>query len=158
MASETPASGPFGLPRSAVWGGALVVIILVSFFAGWTMGARPIDDLTVQSELAEARAQASQISAAELESRLLASQALSLLYRTASDVDARNFGTANERLDEAAATLARVDPVAIGPAAGTLETLRMEMEALDLRVADDLAGQRAALTELIGRLSAALEG
>lgn len=157
MASETSSSGPFGLPRFAVWGAALVVVILVSFLAGWMMGARPIDDLTVRAELAEAGARASDIAAGELESRLLASQALSLLYRTASDVDARNFGTANERLDEAAATLARVDPVAIGPSAGTLETLRMQMEALDLRVADDLEGQRAALAELIQRLSAALE-
>jgi len=157
--SQDPSAPPdlFGLPRPVAWGGSLLLLALVVFGVGWMMGARPIDDLNREVEQAEARAEASASVAAGLEARLNAHRALSLLYRTMLDVDARNFGTANQRLDEAAATLAEVDPNAIGPAATDLENLRRELGDLDLRVAEDLAEQRGILSDLARRLAAILD-
>lgn len=121
------------------------------------MGARPIGDLRHGMEQAEASAEASGRLAGEAEARMHAHRALSLLYRTMLDVDARNFGTANQRLDEAAAALAQVDRDAIGPAALDLEELRRELGELDLRVAEDLEEQRGTLAELARRLAAVLD-
>lgn len=157
--SRSPSATPglFGLPRPMAWGGAVLLLALVVFGVGWMMGARPIDELTRNVEEAGARAEANALLAEGLEARLHAHQALSLLYRTILDMDARNFGTANQRLDEAAAMLAQVDPNAIGPAATELEELRRELGELDLRVAEDLAEQRSILAELARRLAAVLD-
>jgi hypothetical protein len=157
MESQPPSPGPSGLPRSVVWGGGLLLLLIVTFIVGWTVGARPIDDLRHGVEQAEARAEASGLIAGELEARLHAHRGLSLLYRTMLDVDARNFGTANQRLDEAAAALAQVDLDAIGPAATELEDLRRELGELDLRVAEDLEEQRSTLAELARRLATVLD-
>ena len=149
--------GLFGLPRPVVWVGGLVLLALIFFGVGWMVGAGPIDDLSHDVEQAEARAEASASLAEGLEARLNAHRALSLLYRTMLDVDARNFGTANERLDEAAAALAQVDPNAIGPAGTELEDLRRELGELDIRVAEDLAEQRGVLADLARRLAVILD-
>ena len=158
-ASQDPSASPglFGLPRAVALGGGVLLLALVVFGVGWMMGARPIDNLNRDVEQAEARAEANAALAEGLESRLHAHQALSLLYRTMLDVDARNFGTANQRLDEAAAALARVDPNAIGPAAADLDDLRRELGELDIRVAEDLAEQRGILSELARRLADVLD-
>ena len=150
-------SGLSGLPRSVAWGGGLLLLALVVFGLGWMMGARPIDDLSRDVEQAETRAEANALLAGGLEARLHAHRALSLLYRTMLDVDARNFGTANQRLDEAATALAQVDPDAIGPSATDLEGLRRELGELDLRVAEDLAEQRSILADLARRLAVILD-
>lgn len=157
--SHSPSASPdlFGLPRPVAWGGGLLLLALVVFGVGWMVGARPIDTLSRDVEEAEARAEANALLAEGLEARLDAYRALSLLYRTMLDVDARNFGTANERLDEAAAALAQVDPNAIGPAGTDLEDLRRELGELDLRVAEDLAQQRDTLAELARRLAVILD-
>jgi len=116
------------------------------------VGSRPVEGLSQRLGQAEMAARESGTRVAALEARLHAHRALSLLHRTMLDVDDRNFGTANQRLDDAGAALARVDPDAIGPIAGSLETLRLELVALDLRVADDLAEQRSTLSGLADRL------
>lgn len=163
MPSDSSSSGSsaspdvFGLPRPVVWGGGLLLLALVVFGVGWVVGARPIDTLSRDVEEAEARAEANALLAEGLDARLDAYRALSLLYRTMLDVDARNFGTANQRLDEAAAALAQVDPNAIGAAGTDLEDLRRELGELDLRVAEDLAEQRDTLAELARRLAVILD-
>ena len=70
-------------------------------------------------------------------------EAVSLLYRTALDLDARNFGTANDRLEEAASILDRV-----AAAGSALERLRSTVASTDINVAQDLAGQRIAVLGL----------
>jgi hypothetical protein len=152
MGSQTSSDRLFGLPRSVAWGGGLLLLLLAAFALGLMVGARPIDDLSQRVEQAEAAAQETEAQAAGLEARLHAHRALSLLYRTMLDVDARNFGTANERLDEVAAALAQVNRDAIGPAAEDLEELQRDLGALDIRVADDLAEQRSTLAEFAQRL------
>jgi hypothetical protein len=163
MPSDSSSHGPsasprlFGLPRPVAWGGGLLLLVLIVFGVGWMMGARPIDSLSRDVAQAEARAEANVLLAESLEARLDAHRALSLLYRTMLDVDARNFGTANQRLDEAAAALAQVDPDAIGPAGTDLEDLRRQLGELDIRVAEDLAEQRSVLAELARRLAVLLD-
>ena len=157
--SRGPSASPerFGLPRPVAWGGGLLLLALVVFGAGWMMGARPIDTLSRSVDQAEARAEANALLAEGLEARLHAHQALSLLYRTMLDVDARNFGTANQRLDDAAAALGRVDHNTLGPTGTDLENLRRELGSLDIPVAEDLAEQRGILAELARRLAAILD-
>ena len=62
------------------------------------------------------------------------------LYRTAIDLDARNFGTANTHLKEAATALGRVK-------SPDTSQLRGEIEATDLNVAVNLGDQR---TQVLG--------
>lgn len=150
MTSPPPSSsGPFGLPRVVFWGGVVIILLLVSFVVGYVVGVRRIGDLTRRMEQAEARVDA-------VEARRHAYEALSLLYRTLLDVDARNFGIANQRLDSATAVLGRVNPVALGADAATLETLRSDLVQLDVRVASDLARQRTTLSHLAQRLAEVL--
>lgn len=158
MASNPPSTGPFGLPRIVVWAGGVLLLILVSFGAGFAVGRRPIGDLTRRMEQADTRTGETEAQAAELEARLHAHRALALLYQTIVDVDARNFGTANERLDEVVATLDRVDRERLGASGEELGAVRNELEGLDIRVAADLAGQRATLSGLAQRLAVALGG
>ncbi|TVP44810.1 MAG: hypothetical protein EA350_10785 [Gemmatimonadales bacterium] len=158
MSPETPTRTSSGMPRSAIWGAAALVIVLILLGVGYSLGNRPVADLRERSGQAETRAEASEARVGELEARLEANRSLTLLYRTMLDVDARNFGTANQRLDEAAAALDRVDPDAIGAAADEVEALREELRGLDIRVAEDLAGQRSRVADLARRLAAALGG
>jgi len=158
MTPETRPPASSGMPRSAIWGAAALVILLVLLGVGYALGNRPVADLRERAGQAETRAEAGDARVAELEARLEANRALALLYRTMLDVDARNFGTANQRLDEAAAALDRVDRDAIGEAADEMEALREEMRALDIRVAEDLSGQRSRVEDMARRLAAALGG
>jgi len=158
MTSETRPPASSGMPRSAIWGAAALVIVLILLGVGYALGNRPVADLRDRSAQAETRAEAGDARVAELEARLEANRGLALLYRTMLDVDARNFGTANERLDEAAAALDRVDRDAIGAAADEVEALREELRGLDIRVAEDLSGQRSQVADMARRLAAALGG
>jgi len=158
MTPETQPPASSGIPRSAIWGGTALVIVLVLLGLGYALGNRPVADLRELADQAETRAEAGDALVAAMEARLEANRALALLYRTMLDVDARNFGTANQRLDEAAAALDRVDRDAIGEAADEVEALRDEMRALDIRVAEDLSGQRSRVEDMARRLAAALGG
>jgi len=142
----------FGLPRPVIWGGGILLLLVISFAMGTFVGSRPVGELTRRVEQADIAAQEGEAREAVLEARLHAHQALSLLHRTMLDMDARNFGTANQRLDDVVAALAQVDRGAFGPDAGSLEDLQRELAELDLRVADDLAEQRRTLSGLVERL------
>jgi hypothetical protein len=150
--------GPFGLPRWAIWGGGALLLFLVAFGIGYVAGAGPIEDLRVRLGQTETQAEESEARVERLEAELSAQQALSLLYRTMLDVDARNFGVANERLDAVAATLARTDPEVLGVDVDAFNDLRDDVASLDVRVAEDLAGQRAALSDLARRLAELIGG
>lgn len=113
---------------------------LVLLLAGFLTGRAPVGDLRGQVALQETRV-------AEMTARAQANEALALLYRTVLDLDERNFGTANERLDAAAGVLGRIDPVALGVDPARLDPLRQSVAATDLRVAEDLDQQR---TQVLG--------
>jgi hypothetical protein len=131
-------------------------LAIVCFTLGFSMGRRPVGELTERTEQSEATAEDAEARAADLEARLHGQRALALLYQTIVEVDARNFGTANERLNEVVASLDRMDRMRLGDRAEALEAIRDDLAALDIRVAADLSVQRSALSGLAQRLSEAL--
>ena len=81
------------------------------------------------------------------------------LYRAAADLDQRNFGTANTRLQEAAAALAQVDPSSGDIDPKQLGELRTSIAKTNINVATDLQQQRNRVLELAAQLDAlVLEG
>jgi len=125
---------PTGKARQMGIKAAVVLgIALIAFLIGWFVGRGPVVELRERAESAES-------SLALMQDHLHMTEAVSLLYQTVFDLDARNFGTANDRLDEAAAALERV-----GIAGSELESLRSTVASTDINVAQDLAGQRTAV-------------
>ncbi len=76
------------------------------------------------------------------------------LYRTAADLDQRNFGTANTRLQEVEAALGQVDAASGGVDAGGLDALRASIRGMNINVATDLQEQRRQVLALASQLDA----
>ena len=74
-------------------------------------------------------------------------EARAALYRTTIDLDARNFGTANTHLQEAATALGRVK-------APDTSQLQQQISATDLNVAVNLSGQRQKILSFATQLNA----
>jgi hypothetical protein len=74
------------------------------------------------------------------------------LYRALNDLDARNFGIANDRLRESARVLGTVDAAALNLDPAQVSAIAADVGKLDLLVASDLQGQRLAVLELAARL------
>lgn len=124
--------------------GIALGLALVFFLIGWFVARGPVGELRERTESAES-------SLALMQDHLHMTEATSLLYQTALDLDARNFGTANDRLDEAAASLQRV-----GVVGSEMESLRSSVAGMDINVAQDLAGQRASVLGFAEALQALL--
>jgi hypothetical protein len=157
-AASEPERGPFGIPMWVVWGGGALIFFLIAFFIGFATGSAPVDQLADRVEQAETRAGQAEAEAATLEAELAAQRSLALLYRAMLDMDARNFGIANERLGQVAAILDLMDPDPLGVDVDAFESLRSDVAAMDVRVAEDLAAQRAAVTALARRLEELVGG
>ncbi len=127
------AKSPGNFQSMAIRAGIALGIALAVFLVGWFVGKGPVGSLRDRAEQAET-------SLALMQDHQYMTEAALLLYRTALDLDARNFGTANDRLDEAAAVLDRV-----GVAGTEMESLQSSVTSMDLSVAEDLAGQRQAV-------------
>ena len=153
MASDPSPNRPSRLRRFAIWGGGLLLVL--SFIGGLLVGRRPIAALTQRMQQAETRADSAEARFADVDARLQAYRALSLLNQTIVDLDAQNFGVANTRLDEVVAAL---DRARVGAAAGELEAVRNELAGLDIQPSAAPDGQRATLSGLTRRLAAALGG
>ncbi len=143
----------FGLSRRAVLGALGLVAVFILLGVGIAIGRGPVPELRETAR--EARtAEAAAVDRAEtLESRLHGEEALTLLYRALLDVDARNFGIANDRVRTAAERLGAVDVARLGADPEELEAIRDELSTFDIRVAEDLAGQRSRLMTLAERLN-----
>jgi hypothetical protein len=74
------------------------------------------------------------------------------LYRAAADLDQRNFGMANSRLQEAARSLAALEPLRIDVDPARLEGLRREIASTSIAVALDFEQQRTRLLSLAWQL------
>ncbi len=133
--------------------GALVVLILgaVLYFVGLQAGKAQVAALEAKFGV-ERNGLQSQVTTAETArdaalDRGAMMETRAALYRTAIDLDARNFGTANDRLKEAATALGRVKTPDTAP-------LRQEIEATDLNVAVDLGSQREKVLGFAQQLNA----
>ena len=144
---KSPSSGaPSGVPTKGdkvkIYLIAILVIFVlgvVLYFAGLLAGKAQLaaqaakfgverNGLQSQVKTAETARDAALDRSAMMEAR-------SALYRTAIDLDARNFGTANNHLKEAATALASVK-------GSDTSALKGEIGATDLNVAVNLADQR----------------
>ena len=122
--------------------GVMLAVGLILFFVGLMQGKKPIPDLEERAALAEAR-----LASTQDEVRL--QKALALTYRSALDLDARNFGTANDHLQLAARALDGLDLTD-----GTeVDELRRLMTETNINVAEDLEGQRARVVSYAQELS-----
>jgi predicted negative regulator of RcsB-dependent stress response len=102
---------------------------------------------SVDAQLQQARGEL-----AEARNRNHLLMARTALYRTAADLDQRNFGTANTRLQEAEAALRQVNASAGGLDAAELDSLRSSIEGMNLNVATNLQDQRNQVLDLASRL------
>ncbi|HLT47453.1 MAG TPA: hypothetical protein VK002_09520 [Rubricoccaceae bacterium] len=124
----------------------MVVVAVVFYFVGRMQGREPLPAL-------ESRVEASEAQLVALRDRALLHEALALTYRTTVDLDARNFGTANERLRAAARALDGLSGVD-----GTeVDELRRAMAETDLTVSADLAQQRAQVLLFAEEIEALLQ-
>ena len=151
MSDSLPASGSRSmLIRIGV--AALVAVLL--FGAGYLTR-----DLPARSEIAEART-ARDAAESDRQARTAANQLLTAnvwVYRAAAALDDRNFGVANDAMNEAvtaleAVTLAEGDPRAAGLAEAVAAA-----RALDISVASNLAPQREALLALARQVTGLAE-
>ena len=100
-----------------------------------------------QDELAKAQAQ---VLAAQNRAYLM--EARAALYRSATDLDSRNFGTANSHLQEASAALGKVDQS--GSDGAQLQALQRSISTKNINVAINLGSQRAQVIEFAKQLNA----
>ena len=103
----------------------------------------------VQDQLQKAQAQ---LAIANNRNQLLLAR--TDLYRTAADLDARNFGTANTRLQEAAAALGKVDATGGDLDAAKLAALRGAIAKTNINVATNLQQQRNQVLDFAAQLDA----
>lgn len=134
--ATTEGAGQSRFQQLSIRVGVIAVVALLILLAGWLLGRAPVGELRAQVETLETQR-------AEAASRADANEALALLYRTALDLEARNFGVANERLDRSGTLLGRVDAEVLGVSAEQLNQLRQAIEVKDLTVAADLDDQRS---------------
>lgn len=139
---------------------AVVVILLMIGIYYWgnvqTRNQLTAQETDYQQRVAsvESRLQETQreLSAARNRNHLLIAR--TALYRTAADLDQRNFGTANTRLQEAEAALGRVDASTGGVDAAGLDGLRASIKGMNINVATNLQEQRNQVLELAAQLDA----
>ncbi|MBS3896295.1 hypothetical protein [Silanimonas sp.] len=143
----------------------LALGLLLAYGIGlWQRHAALVErDTAHQTALAAQAAEKASLNArlAELETALATADARIALLRTRlgvqralTDLDQRNFGTANERLKAAATVLQAADPALLGIEPPVLAGVREQMMATHLVVASDLEAQRLGLLELAARLEA----
>ena len=142
------------MKRILIGVGVALAAALLLYFLGLSYGRSRVAE--VEQQLQQAQEQLDQMRSratrAENRSRML--QGLALLYQTALDLDERNFGTANQRLNEAAARLGEVQQA--DTASSNLPQLRRDIASTNLEVAVDLEGQREQVLDFAKRLRALL--
>lgn len=124
-----------------------VLLVFAIFFAGYFAGRSPLaaaQEATkaAQDQLTRANAQ-SEFDLARLQ-----------LYQAIDALDKRNFGTANDLLDQSGATLGKVNAVAAGIDPSGLSAAHQAIESANVEVAADLGSQQAGLRALVDQLNA----
>ena len=137
--------------------GAVALLVALSLYAfGRYQGNAELNaqrtayDAKLKSSADElAKAQAQGLAA---QNRAYLMEARAALYRTATDLDSRNFGTANSHLQEAGAALGKVDKT--GSDGAQLESLQRDIASKNINVAINLGSQRAQVLEFAKQLNA----
>lgn len=146
---SNPFSGPGSRPMLMRIGLAALVAVLL-FGAGYLTR-----DLPARSEIAEVRA-ARDAAESDRQTRTAANQLLTAnvwVYRAAAALDDRNFGVANDAMNEAVTALEAVTLAEGDPRAAGLSEAVVAARELDISVASNLEPQRGALLALAGRVT-----
>lgn len=138
---------------------ALGVVVLIAaglYFVGLTQGRKELSaQKTEYEQQVEQGNQALSKSEAELAAvrdRNHLMHARVAVYRTAVDLDQRNFGIASGRLQEAADALGAIGKDSSGIDLAKVSALKESIETSDFTVAADLASQRAHVLEFATEL------
>lgn len=140
---------------------AIGILLAVALGAGLYFGGRWQERGLAAGERVQLldQVQAAQDDHARMQARLALAgdsirlfQARALLFETATDLDQRNFGTANRHLDMAARHLEAVRTIGQDTDGQRLRELQRAIAGTDLTVATNLEAQRARVLEYTARL------
>jgi uncharacterized protein HemX len=124
----------------------IAIFIAIGLFAtGYIKGRAQVS--TLQSQLTQRDAQ---LLISQNRSYLM--QARAALYHTAIDLDQRNFGTANSRLQEAASALGNMKQDSSTIDMEKIAQLRNAIAAMNINVAVNLEDQRKHVLDLASQL------
>lgn len=135
--------------RIAIFVGIGVIAALALYFLGRSAGSSRVADIEQQHNATLAELSETEQRATRAENRSRMFQSLARLYRTALDLEERNFGTANRRLQEAASALQGVQSAENQQ---QIVQLRQDIAGTDLNVAVDLEDQRERILTFAERL------
>ena len=158
--SSSPSTGSKSSRRSTLTKrvllgvGVALAAALLLYFLGLSYGRSRVAEVEEQLQQAQEQLEQQRRRAIRAENRNHMLQGLALLYQTALDLDERNFGTANKRLNEAAARLGEVQQT--NTASSDLPQLQRNIASTNLEVAVDLEGQREQVLGFAKRLRAML--
>lgn len=147
MSDPLPASGSRSM---LIRIGLTALLAILLFGAGYLTR-----DLPARNEIAEART-ARDAAESDRQTRITANQLLTAnvwVYRAAAALDDRNFGVANDAMNEAVSALEAVTLAEGDPRAAGLAEAVVAARALDISVASNLAPQRGALLALARRVT-----
>lgn len=138
--------------------GAVVVLGIALYLGGLFQGRGQLATQKTQYEQrikkTEGELQSTQTQLNIAQNRSLMMQARVALYRTAVDLDHRNFGTANGHLREAAEVLGKVDDRSGLLDREQIARLQSSVAATDINVATNLEEQRMRVLDLATQLNA----
>ena len=136
--------------KSMVVGSFVAILVLVAvYFAGFRQGTA---ELEAQRRDFERKLSEAQKSLAQSESRNAYVVARLALYRSALDLEHRNFGLAGSHLREAAGALASISPGLAGVDKAGLDQIRRDVAGVNLGVADDVEKEKNQILEIASRL------
>ncbi len=140
--------------------GAVVLVVLAGGLYFWGLhqgrGELAAQKTQYESRISSVQAdlQKQTVELATANNRIAFLQARASIYRTAVDLDRRNFGTANEHLQEAVAFLGKVSGGGAGLDMDQLEVVRTSISQMNINVATDLETQRDQVLKLGSQLDA----
>ncbi len=136
--------------------GVFVVIAAALYYLGMTQGRQELATQKTQYEeqihQANQALESGRAELADVRNRNHLMQARVALYRTAIDLDQRNFGVASGRLQQAAEALGNLRKSSDGIDLAKVSTLKKAIEASDFTVAADLESQRSRVLEFAAEL------
>ena len=148
--STSPAESPNKFKSYLIGAGIVLLLGAILYFVGLQSGKSQLASQKAAFDM-ERNGLQSKVTSAESErvvalNRAAMMEARAALYRTAIDLDARNFGTANTHLKEAASALGNVQHPGVAP-------LRDQISATDLNVAVNLGEQRVSVLNFAEQLN-----
>ncbi len=134
--------------------GATIVTGAVIYGIGWWQGRShvSVEDEEIKSVQQELKQTQNQLEAVKNYSYLM--QARAALYHSAVDLDQRNFGTANTRLQEASTALGKVKDTSADLDAQKISSLQKNISQTNINVAVNLEKQRQQILKYVTQLNA----